>query len=235
MKALIVCVDYWDFLSVTLPVNKHHFSDILVVTTPTDYDTIDLCEALNVQTHKTNSFYDKGALFNKWIALEEGLDILGRDGWLCLLDADIIWPETVSMPTLGIGKLYGPRRRMSKLQIPESRWKSVPLWTNEDFSGWTQIFHASDPALPNPPPWHQTNWKHAGGADTFFQNLWSPQNKIRLPFEVLHIGDPGTNWCGRVSKLMGVLPANANERRNALKAFMETRRTSPSYVEERLK
>lgn len=235
MKAIIVCVDYWDYLSLTLPLNKHHFSEILVVTSFNDINTQEVCKECNVQFHCTDSFYKFGAHFNKWLALEEGLDVLGRNGWLCILDADIVWPEAITMPRLEIGKLYAPKRRMSPNLIPESHWKNHALWHLPEFSGYTQIFNADDPVLGTA-PWHELNWLHAGGADTAFQAKWKPDNRIRTPWECLHIGPHGANWCGRTTPINGHPPENAESRRAALRNFMRLRKSNPKdYSAEKIK
>lgn len=225
-NAIIVCVDYWDYLRITLPHNRHHFNHILVVTSPNDIKTKELCEKHGVAYLSTDAFYKQGALFNKWLALEEGLDVLGRQGWISILDADVILPETIYAPPLEIGNLYGPKRRMGTHPLPENKWGEVPLWELAEFSGFMQVFHGSDPHLPAP-PWHQTDWLHAGGADTFFQELWPESNRIRLPFEVLHIGPNGKNWCGRVTPIDGEVPKEAARRRQQLRQFMDVRRRTP--------
>ena len=86
------------------------------------------------------------------------------------------------------------------LPLPdESDWNQYEIHRNvNEFAGYSQIFHASDPVLGNA-PWHETNWKHAGGADSFFQRKWKKENKIRPDFEVLHLGHAGRNWCGRTT------------------------------------
>ena len=38
-----------------------------------------------------------------------------------------------------------------------------------------------------------------GGADSAFHNKWPVTKKVRPPFEVLHLGEPFTNWAGRAS------------------------------------
>ena len=228
MRAIIVCVEYWDYLSVCLPYNLHHFDDVLVVTSHLDVQTQEICRQLEIDTFVTDAFYRNGAMFNKWLALEEGLDHFGRHDWICILDADIAIPQSIEFPPLTIGNLYGPHRRMGDHLLPEDQWKSLRQWHLEEFSGYFQLFHASDPYLPQP-PWHQTNWKHAGGADTFFQELWPVENRIRLPFEVLHIGPNGVNWCGRTTKLAGKTLEQAQQRKDALTNFMTKRRQLPKH------
>lgn len=193
MIAATVCVDFSFIFKYTLPYNRHHFSKYLVITTPTDTDTITLAERHDCIVHTTTAFYDDGALFNKWKALEEGLDVLGREGWMCMLDADIFWPRRINQSFL-MGNLYTPQRRLARQPLPETDWSTLPLHPSKQFCGYSHIFHVDDPHVPAP-PWYQTDWVHAGGADSFFQRLWEPKYKIRPNFEVLHVGNPG-NWAG---------------------------------------
>lgn len=203
--AFIVCVDYCDFLKVTLPRNRPHFKDVIVITSHSDDETIEYCIKcdLGVGLFMTNAFYDSGALFNKWRGLNESL-IKFSSGLTCLLDSDILLPAQIPDFDFQIGHLYTPRRRMVR---DEAYFKAIedrdfghfayPM-PNEEFAGYCQIFHSDDPVL-GCHPWHQQNWRHAGGADSFFQMKWAPEHKIRPPFEVLHFGEDGKNWAGRVT------------------------------------
>lgn len=219
ITAFCVCVDYLDILKLTLPYNAHQFEKINFITSPNDAERLQKylwddfhpqpgvrCASLGIFV--TDLFYRDGAKFNKWAALEWGLDQVGREGWICLLDADVVWPKAAWSQLLNLkeGNLYTPRRRMcvdipkDEASIPNEReWKNYPLHRNDaEFAGYSQIFHASDPVL-GPPPWHETDWIHAGGADSFFQFKWKPDKKIRPGFEVLHLGEAGVNWMGRAS------------------------------------
>lgn len=243
IKAVCVCVDYSDILALTLPYNIHQFSEVFIVTSPVDRPNVEkVVESLSAVHHyrasvsvlDTDLFYHDGAKFNKWAALEWGLDQCGRDGWICLLDADVLWPKGAWAQLLSIrpGFLYTPRRRMmpslpkTAAEIPsEDKWTSYPLHPNDaEFAGYSQIFHSSDTRLGNP-PWHETDWLHAGGADSFFQMKWPPQLKVRPRFEVLHLGPAGVNWMGRASALTdGSVPAGAMEKhREMQRMFMQRR------------
>lgn len=268
MKAIIVCVDFADLLSITLPYNRHHFDQIMIVTARNDIDTQYLAQKNQCQLLLTDAFYEDGAVFNKWKALEEGLDVLGREGWLCIMDADVLWPKriewnpgdhyqygSISNPgeammsweysLLSAGNLYTPKRRMweewpaertmpiwwtasGRVVPPESYWSRFPLHRQQqEFAGYSQIFRADDPHL-GPAPWHEIDWKHAGGADSFFQMKWPDACKIRPPFEVLHLGPAGVNWCGRASaRVDGTLPPEAFKRKQMLKDFMAGRVAGP--------
>lgn len=233
LRAITVCVDYSDILALTLPYNKHHFSEIMVVTSWGDKKTQALCQEMQVRVHETDLFYMHGAKFNKWAALEEGLDHYKRDGWLCILDADVLWPKDIgqSLANIAPGFLYTPRRRMYPLvprdaaSIPsESEWGRYPCHRNEEFAGYSQIFHSSDSVLGTG-PWHQIDWRHAGGADSFFQMRWKNEKKIRPPFEVLHLGEAGVNWAGRVTPYAdGSLPEGADQKRREIMEMWRRRR-----------
>lgn len=238
MKAILVCVDYADVLNLTLPYNRHHFSEVMVVTTPEDSATIQCAEANNCRIHTTRTFYEEGAIFNKWKSLEEALDVFGRYGWLCIMDADVFWPKQIPDYSREVGCIYTPKRRMREsvtAPIPdEVDWGQYPLHRNHtEWAGYTQIFHANDPHLGSP-PWHQTNWKHAGGADSFFQKQWPNNRKKRPPFEVLHIGEAGANWCGRVTNYVdGSTPDLAEDRKQALETIRTERAKYGNFNRER--
>lgn len=262
LRAIMVCVDYSDLLAVTLPYNRHHFEDVMVVTSHSDRATQDVAVQNDAKLFMTSAFYRDGAKFNKWRALEEGLDAFGRRGWLCLMDADVLWPKQLrvaqapdhymlqlwvgdrakwvgnAMMGLHPGSLCTPLRRMAPWPLArlhfnhtiacapaEELWHVYPVHRNVgEWAGYSQIFHASDPAL-GPAPWHEVDWEHAGGADSLFQRKWSAARKVRPPFEVLHLGEPGRNWYGRATPMGdGSVPADADAKLAACDAIWARRR-----------
>ncbi len=291
MRAILVSVDYADLLRITLPYNIHHFEEAWVVTSKSDPETAKAvmemqARQLPVSIFATDAFYDDGAVFNKWKALEQGLDAMGRHGWLVVMDADILWPKwlrqaegtdgltfyrEIGEPVSNIvqpGQLCTPLRRMMTtlppmclkcsgtgmidttdannkiwrtktpcdckqgMRLPaENEWSRFPLHPNGgEWAGYSQIFHASDPVL-GPPPWHEVNWRHCGGADSFFQKRWSPERKVRPPWEVLHLGEAGVNWAGRATPYLdGTMPANADQKRQQVRNFIRSRRPGPPEV-----
>lgn len=243
MRAILVSVEYGDLLAITLPQNRHHFEEVTVVTTPQDTETIRVARRNNARVFLTEAFYADGALFNKWLALEEGLSDMGRQGLLCIMDADVIWPTALRLATYEHGVLYNPQRYIwPNVCVPfpdESHWRHLQLYRDSEFPGYTQIFHADDKHLPLVAPWHEVDWRHAGGADSAFQNLWPPDRKVRLPWQVLHLGQPAENWAGRVAmRTDGRTPAQAIARKEALQALLRNRKrlgASDGYRAERLR
>lgn len=257
LRAVIVCVDYSDFLSLTLPYNRDHFDEVLVVTSPHDKETLRVAQENHCSRYVTDAFYRNGASFNKWLALEEALDHFRREGWICLKDADVLWPKDLHGWEPEKGYLYSPLRHMCEYMgkqwlhepnqgydvgpscqlpfPPEKHWWEFYIHRNvNEWAGYTQIFHTDDPHLGSS-PWHQTDWKHAGGADSFFQQKWPPLFKKRTPWNVLHLGQAGTNWCGRVTDMLdGTKVEKGEERATKLRQFMINRRLTKSFDGEKL-
>lgn len=206
MRAILVAVDYSDILAITLPYNRHHFDDVMVVTSTgkLDDETRDIAAANDCKVFSTDLFFGKSNVFNKFAALERGLDKLGRRGLLCVMDADILFPKHLPDAAWNVRVLYTPKRRMfvdvTKPIPQEPYWASYPYPVpNEEFAGYTQIFCADTANRWRPHGWYGTTDTTAGGPDSAFQAAWSAEDKLRPGFEVLHLGPACTNWCGRVS------------------------------------
>jgi len=203
MKAIICCVEYDDFLTITLKRNIDLFDKVLVVTSFEDVATQDLVASYypKCQLHITDAFYNNDALFNKGAAMEEGFDILGRDGWIAILDADIILPKDFKKyyEQLYFPFLYVPYRKM--LYDPTNYhdaldWNELGDKLEYEFAGYCQIFNGYDPVLEQR-PWYSDEFTHAGGCDSLFQAKWSIGRRIRPDWRVLHLGPADRNWCGR--------------------------------------
>ena len=243
MKAITVCVEYDDLLEITLPRAAPHFDGILVVTSPEDKNTMRLVgrfarEGLRVGIWPTNAFYQNGAGFNKGLALEQGFDILGREGWICVFDADIVMPAEMDLSGLVPGKLYCPRRRICKDPRKYDgsedfrRWKPFP---DMEHAGYCQFFHADDPVLKSVRPWYGTHWKHAGGCDSDFQSRWPDGHKEWLDFTVLHLGEDAANWHGRCTpRLDGTMPEGFQHRKAQQEEMLNLRRRFGGYAKEKM-
>lgn len=254
MNAIIVCVDYWDYLQITLPYNRHHFNQVMIVTTPEDKRTTEVGIKNKCIVYHTNSFYDDGAAFNKWKALEEGIrhmrnphtnaHVGGTDFWLTIMDADVLWPKKLPQEfKMQKGCIYGPHRHMLHEfngYVPQEKdWKKYPIGRDHMIAGFTMLFHIHDPVLRQEEVWFEQDWTHAGGADTYFQWKWDGLYRIRTDWNVLHLGPCGRNWCGRsVAYLDGSLPEKKQEAEAAFRKLMQIRRNTKGandYAAERIK
>jgi hypothetical protein len=208
MDAILVSVDYGDYLSICLPYNRRHFNRVMIVTTPDDAITQQLAKQHDCQLYITKCFYEDGGLFNKYRALEAGLDAFMPQDWLAIMDSDVLWPKAIDNTQYQIGKLYSPLRRMcnnTNHVSPESEWSNYPYHSlhnsptwKDHCSGYTQILHVGDIVLRSK-PWHRLDLPTAQGGDTHFQDKWKVENRIRPNWECLHLGPPRQNWSGRVS------------------------------------
>lgn len=245
-KAILVCVEYHDILELTIAKNASHFESITVVTTPDDIQTQSVVEKIpNARCYLTNAFYANGCAFNKGAAMEEGFDTAGRNGWIVVMDADIVLPPKINISELSDQKIYGVQRRMLEdvssyadgryHEIEE--WKTLPTMPDTDIAvGFFQLFNSCAPPLSNR-PWYPIEWKHAGGCDSFFERKWSNQNRVRLfDFQVLHLGVPGKNWFGRTTAFLdGTIHEESENRFSQLANMVENRKKGlPKYMGERL-
>lgn len=238
-RAITTSVDYHDILALTLPHNMSQFASMLVVTHPEDSKTIQVATECGADVFTTEVFYERNAVFNKLAAIEQGLDYLGRHGWLCIIDADIAIPHARHPWEKKIGKLYVPQRLIhSKIpdEVPlERRWGKCRS-QKEGFSGHCQIFHASDPAFFAHNNWHPLHQTWAGTGDPYFERLWNSWNHARPPFRVLHIGETGKNWAGRVTPYAdGSVDDRAEYRQSMFRTLMNQRKVHLLLENERVK
>lgn len=240
MRSITVSVEYDDLLAITLSRNARHFEELWVVSAPHDAGTAAVVASVpNARLFVTDAFYRRGANFNKGLAMEEGLDAMGREGWIVIWDADIVMPPALPLPPLDPACLYGPRRRM--LENPKDYhdaldWQTLPLKPDGELAGYFQLFHASAPVL-QARPWYGTDWRHAGGCDSDFMRKWPAAQQRRPDFEVLHLGLDGQNWMGRATLRIDGRPVRqVPQRLAAMQALRQTRRTRglPRYHGEKL-
>jgi len=219
MRAVIVCVGMAEHLVASLPWNRHHFKEVMVVTAHNDKDTLQVAASCGARCLTTDTFWRGGAKFNKFAAVEEGLDALGRRGWLALLDCDVLWPRRLNLgkreDSFRHGYEFGCIHSMDGRRLwtgppldhpDEEQWTGLPAHDrngpdgaapHSECLGFTQIFHADDPALGEP-PWHRLDLPSAARGDGLFQSKWDLSKKRWLPNAVLHLGTPTTrtDWEG---------------------------------------
>ena len=99
IKALLVSVNYSDYLEVALPYNTKQFDEIIVLTIKSDKECQDLCSKYsNVKClvfpdeilNKNGKTFNKGAIINKGF---EYLNRIRYSDWLVMTDSDIVFPE----------------------------------------------------------------------------------------------------------------------------------------------
>jgi hypothetical protein len=92
IEAITVCVGYGDFLRETAAHNLPLLDDLVVITSPDDEETREVCRRFSLH-HVLSQEHCRGGPFNKARLIQRGLDqINGRD-WVLHLDADIVLPR----------------------------------------------------------------------------------------------------------------------------------------------
>lgn len=123
IEAVTVCAkgrgkdrSYADIFAETLPINRAIVDRLLVVTDPTDVQTLDLCHQHNCEAIVTEEHWRDGDDFNKGRIVERGLALLEHADWLLHLDSDIALPsdfrESLDDADLDPRVIYGADRLM---------------------------------------------------------------------------------------------------------------------------
>ena len=184
LEAVIVCVNYSDFLAHTLPYNKNHFNKLVVVTDTTDYKTKNLCDFYNVQCIQTDVFYEDNAIINKGKGINEGLKVLDLDGWVIHLDADIYLPTLTRSIfenlELDGQTLYGIDRMMCPNYESWLNFMDNPSPMHE---GWIYVHTTAFPLGTRIAEYKGKGWEPIG----FFQ-MWNPKESGVFEYPKQHGG-----------------------------------------------
>jgi hypothetical protein len=228
LEAVVVCVNYSDFLAETLPLNKHQFDRMVVVTTPEDKLTQKLLEYHHVKCVQTDVFNIEGGEFRKGAGINVGLKHLDMDHWVVHLDADIaLAPQTRTLlekTSLDTSMVYGIDRfnivgydqwfkhlRHPKLvneagvYVHPHIYPLATRFMSPDHGGYLPIgfFQMWDPigsAVRSYPECHG----NAGRTDMLFSAKWPRSKRAMLP-EIIafHLESEkaaqGINWNGRLT------------------------------------
>lgn len=173
LEAVIICVNYADFLAHTLPYNKVLFDRVVVVTDTNDKATQNLCEHLNIECAKTDVFYENGDKFNKGKGINVGLDRLSKKGWVIHMDADIyLAPQTRNIleniqDELHEDMIYGIDRMMCPTYKDWINYIENPKPMHE---GWIYVHTGIFPVGVRIAEYTNKGWEPIG----FFQ-MWNPK------------------------------------------------------------
>lgn len=230
IEAVVVCVNYSDFLEHTLPANLNHVDRLVVVTHPSDTKTQDLCRKYGVDVYPTEIMHEDGDKFNKGRLINYGLQHLRHDGWLLHMDSDVLLPhrfkQMLHYAKLEKHKIYGCDRLNTKSyeNWKANEWRTVPqhqyrymVTPQREFPlgsrllhqeygyvmcGFFQLWHASMNKI------YPIVTGSAEHSDVMFAVQWERKDRVHLPeFFVYHLESEdnafGANWQGRKTKHFG--------------------------------
>jgi hypothetical protein len=204
IQALTVSVNYADFLECIAP-NLRHFERWLVVTDEKDTRTQEVCRRHGMDVLFSKRLYEMGAAFHKAAALNEGLEALDQDGWVAVMDSDILLPrdfrERLDAQDLDPAGLYGLAGRRVCPTLAEFRalaahepWADNLIYTTFVI-GYFNLFHLGQER--NRYPDHGSD--DASTYDVLFSEAFPPAQRHYLPMVCLHAGDASQNWRGRTT------------------------------------
>lgn len=226
IECIIVCDSYHDYLRHTLPLTKHIFDRVVVVTSYEDKKTQRVCEYFHVECIKTDVMEARKGVFKKGYGINVGLNALSKKDWIVHMDADILLPPQTRIilerANFDRSMIYGIDRFNVKgfkayqdfceelpLQHEADAYihlKALPLSTrvmSVEGGGWVpigffQLWNPSVSKIYKYPEGH-TN---AGREDMLFGKLWPRAKRSLIPEIVgyhLESDDAGfgSNWNGR--------------------------------------
>ena len=203
LDIIIVSVNYNDFLSITLK-NTTKFSNVTVVTSPSDVECQELCQKFGANCIITEKMYENGAIFNKGKAINEGIKSLTNPEWILLLDADI-YLKSDFLEVLENTDIYQQNLVLCKRLIIEDydsfiRWKSgeeVGTIERSKGFGYFQMFNVGK--FKKNYIIFPENSDDASWSDISFRDRFN-KNETELDTIVLHLGKICQNWKGRITE-----------------------------------
>lgn len=206
VSCVTVCVNYSDFLAHTIPFNRNIFNHWVIITSPDDKDTINLCNFWGLHCIQTRVMYSGGDKFNKAKAINEGLKVLDQTpgNFLAHMDADIVLPPSTRKILENIqldpANIYGvdrqccrsyedwadfmikpiPQHIQNVFVIPNKFDLGVRI-AKQEFNGFIPIgffqLWGSDPAKN----FYHEGHDSAARSDMLFSLQWERKNRVLIP------------------------------------------------------
>lgn len=194
LEAITICVNYDDFLEITLPRNIKHFDKYYIVTTPTDTKTIQVCQKVandnptKIHCITTDVFTWKGAKFNKGAAIDLAIQNLKYQDWVGTIDSDTLLHNTFRQDFLDFATDIECSYASRRYDVPTfNEWKEIDgnpdlIKTKRLYRGigygnnffWNYRSNIFQDILERTGGWPYPNWfPHVAESDWMFRNLWS--------------------------------------------------------------
>jgi len=230
LTAIIPCVNYADYLQLTLPAATRFADKVLVVTSLADRVTPDIAADHGVDCVATDEWYKNGSVFNKGAALNRAIAVAAPKDWILLMDADILlMPPPDNWHVLHKKMMYGVRRRdignpeqwqrcldgcwydMPYIPLPPIKRtpKGLKVWAYRKsgnpiaMQGYFQLWHWRT----NP---HTLKEHHTAAVyDSELAERWPDHLRHFVPwtnYSVMHMGQARVNWEGRTTEHWAVTP-----------------------------
>lgn len=202
---ITVCVGYHDLLGITLRQNRKFFDTYVVVTTPEDVLTQEVCRTFHVEVMTSDLLYHHRARFNKSGMIHQAQQKIHAKyphHWMLMLDADIVLPDAfdqlVDPAALDKECLYS-FHRVDYPTYQDFVDGTRPKPYRYDFMGFFQLYWQKDKYYP-------PHSMACSRCDMQFAHSFPPSRKKILHEDVIlrHLGEDSKNWYGRVTPLWEV-------------------------------
>lgn len=227
LECLVASVGCGDVLDKTLRFNTRHFDHFIVVTTPEDAKTREVCAKHGVTCVLTDAFYHNGAKFDRAKAREVAITHLKYGQFVLLLDADILlhvnFRECLSTVRINPDRMYGAERihvtKPIHIKLMTEGRLCGPIHANEWGFGYFQLFHMRSRFLrgkgqifrsyptEKEPFGLDDYWfrEQFGSGHVFVDGVWNwdPEGQARVHIPCYHIGEPAgqSKMTGLISQL----------------------------------
>ena len=224
IEVLVICVNYGDFLKITLPRNKKQIEDITVITSFNDKETIDICNQNDVDYILTDELFRNMSNCVKGAGYTVGFNFLHYKDWILLLDADIVLNENFGdyinnnickfNPECLYGSIRYVIRNYSNFLLFENKEiniKDLEIGLDSEINGYFQLFNFNK--FKNDEVWNIHPQSATGEDDDVIFSLKFGNNYIengkwicdenfhkKLDLPVLHLGEIAVNHKKRISK-----------------------------------
>lgn len=233
ISCVITCINYGDYLAETLPLNRRHFDEMVVVTDYEDRETAEVCERYGVKCVQSERAHLDGAVIAKGEMINDGIAAMDNPEWILNIDADVILPynfrRSFDTAIFNPGVLYWTRRiepnDNDMLKVRQMlRHEMLNFFKREktfsqtynDMSGYFQLWHIGAKAIREygqNSQWYPEGFKTAERVDRVFAERWPDKKQVALPrdeFQIVHLPHNkrlrGVNWNGRKTPRLEALP-----------------------------
>lgn len=207
IECVTYCNNYSDFLSETLPFNKHYFDNYIVATSLQDKKTIELCDLLNVHCIALDESKYEADEFRSH-CLNKALNELKYNDWAVNLDADVWLPprtrDLLEIKSLDEKFIYGMDRMMCNsyeewrkfIKQPKIHegWIYLHLnafemgvrnvaYTEDGYVpiGFFQLWNVRESGIKDYPIKHIDKKKWQERVDTIHAKRWKPEHRGFIP------------------------------------------------------
>ena len=197
--AITICINYADYLSESLVINRKLFHHYYIITEESDSETIALAKKHNCNIMLTSDKTQRDAIFNKSGMIHNAQKAIHKThpfAWIIIMDADICLPsdiwKSMSINTLNKNTLYGLSRKIFETKEDFEAQNASSIQCFKKPIGYFQMY------------WNKTRFypiwsKNCSLCDIAFKNLFT-KTKVFNEIPCMHVGKCETNWDGRVTE-----------------------------------